>query len=81
MSMCERVYVRALVAVDESGHCCPRNITMDGVTYQVDRVLQVRQAAATRAGGQGLRYTVRIRGQQTYLFQDEAQRWFVEGKR
>ena len=36
-------------------------------------------AAATKAGGEGMRYTCRIRGQETYLFECEG-RWFVEAK-
>jgi len=43
----------------------------------VDRVLDVRPAASLKAGGAGTRYTVRIRGRQTYLFREE-DRWFVE---
>ena len=46
----------------------------------------VRQAAAMKAGGQGDRYTVRIGGQQSYLFFERSTnlaganigRWFVE---
>ena len=37
------------------------------------------KAAALKAGGCGIRYTCRIRGQQTYLFLD-GDRWFVEQK-
>lgn len=48
--------------------------------YEIDRVLDIRQAAALKVGGCGLRYTCRIRGQQTYLFLDE-DRWFVEAHR
>lgn len=52
----------------------------DGTVYEIDRVLDIRQAAALKVGGCGLRYTCRIRGQQTYLFLDE-DRWFVEAHR
>ena len=45
----------------------------------MDRLLDVRRAAALKAGGHGLRYTVRILGRETYLFEDEG-RWFVEAK-
>ena len=51
----------------------------DGRRFEVDRLLDVRRAAATRAGGQGMRYTVRIMGRETYLFEDD-DRWFVEAK-
>jgi len=42
-------------------------------------VLDVRKAASLKVGGRGTRYTVRIKGRQTYLFEDES-RWFVEAK-
>ena len=57
----------------------------DGVyqTYapysEIDRVLDVRRAASLKAGGMGIRYTVRINGKQSYLFYEEP-RWFVEAK-
>ena len=51
----------------------------DGRRFEVDRLLDVRRAAALKAGGQGVRYTVRILGKETYLFEDEG-RWFVEAK-
>ena len=51
----------------------------DGRRFEVDRLLDVRRAAATKAGGQGMRYTVRISGHETYLFEDNG-RWFVEAR-
>ena len=58
----------------------------DGVTYEIDRVLQITQAAAMRAGGQGDRYKIRVRGKESYLFFERSAnltgnnigRWFVE---
>ena len=38
-----------------------------------------RRAAATKAGGQGIRYPCRVRGREVYLFEDEG-RWFVEAR-
>lgn len=67
----------------------PREITWeDGTKYAIDRVLDIRQAAAMKAGGQGDRYTVRINGSQSYLFFERSTnqtgnnlgRWFVERK-
>ena len=51
----------------------------DGTVYEIDRVLDVRRAASLKAGGMGIRYTVRINGKQSYLFYEEP-RWFVEAK-
>ena len=78
--MAHRAYVRVLVDVDEIGKIRPLKIFWeDGRGFEVDRLLDVRQAASTRAGGQGMRYTCRVRGRQVYLFEDEG-RWFVEAR-
>lgn len=59
--MSHRVYVRVLVEYDEEGGVHPKKITWeDGRCFSVERVLDVRRAAATKAGGQGIRYTCRI---------------------
>jgi hypothetical protein len=73
-----KVYVKALVEFDTAGRVRPVSIEWeDGRVYPVDRLLDTRMAAATKAGGHGIRYTCRILGRETYLFQDD-QRWFVE---
>ena len=78
--MARRAYVRVLVDVDEIGKIRPLKIYWeDGRSFPVDRLLDVRRAASTRAGGQGMRYTCRICGRETCLFEDEG-RWFVEAK-
>lgn len=78
--MAHRTYVQATVCFDEDGNAQPREVIFHGEKFEIDRVLSRCRAAATKAGGQGMRYTVRIRGQETFLFQDEKQRWFVEEK-
>ena len=78
--MARRVYVKVIVEVDEEGKARPVRIFWeDGRSFEVDRLLDVRRAAATRAGGQGMRYTCRILGRETYLFEDDG-RWFVEAR-
>lgn len=78
--MARRVYVKVIVEHDALGACRPISIEWeDGHIFNVDRVLDVRRAAATKAGGQGMRYTCRINGHETYVFEDEG-RWFVEAK-
>lgn len=78
--MAHRTYVKVFMEVNEVGDVLPVRITWaDGRTFEVDRLLDVRRAAATKAGGQGMRYTCRILGRETYLFEDEG-RWFVEAK-
>lgn len=67
----------------------PRELTWeDGAKFEIDRVLDIRQAPALKAGGQGDRYTIMVKGQQSYLFFERSAnltgnvigRWFVERK-
>lgn len=78
--MARRVYVKVIVEVSPEGKVRPLAVEWeDGRRFEVDRLLDVRRAASTRAGGQGIRYTVRILGHETCLFEDEG-RWFVEAR-
>lgn len=78
--MARRAYVKVIARHDEQGRVRPLEVEWeDGRRFEVDRLLDVRRAAALKAGGQGLRYTVRILGKETYLFEDEG-RWFVEAR-
>ena len=75
-----RAYVRVLVDVDETGKVCPLRIYWeDGRSFAVDRLLDTRRAASTKVGGQGVRYTCRVRGREVRLFEDGG-RWFVEAR-
>lgn len=51
--------------------------TEDGPAVRIDRVTDVRQAPALKAGGQGIRYTCMAGGQEVRLFYDEPY-WFTE---
>ena len=82
-----KVYVAVKADFAENGKMIPRQITWeDGTKYEIDRILDVRQAAAMKAGGQGDRYTLRIKGQTTYIFFERSTnltgnvigRWFAE---
>lgn len=80
MDMSRRVYVKMAVEIDESGRVVPRRVFWgDGRVFDVEKLIDVRYAAATRAGGQGVCYTCRIMGQRTQLFEDEG-RWFVQAR-
>lgn len=79
--MARRAYVKVTLEVSPEGGVRPLTVEWeDGRCFEVDRLLDVRRAAATKAGGQGMRYTVRILGHETYLFEDEG-RWFVEARK
>lgn len=82
-------YVKVTLEVDESGLMLPRAIKWDDeLTYEIDRVIDIKQAASMRCGGQGDRYTIKVNGRETYLFFERNAsvtgnnigRWFVEGK-
>lgn len=88
-TMYKRIYVDVDVRFDPSGRMVPHAfVWQDGRSYQIDKVLEVRPAHAEKAGGQGDRYKVKIRGQERAMFFEHATdssspnvgRWFVEGK-
>lgn len=78
--MARKVYVTVTACFDADGDITPLSIRWeDGRTFEIDRVLEVREAASLKVSGQGLRFTCRILGHVTHLFLDD-DRWFVEGK-
>ena len=73
-----KIYVKVRADFDFDGKLRPLLFrTEDGAPQRIDRVLDVRQAASLRAGGQGVRYTCRVGGNQLYLFYEDPY-WFVE---
>lgn len=73
-----KVFITVTAEFDADGIIRPIRLAwMDGRKYEIDRILDVRQAASLKGGGQGLRYTCRICGKEVYLFCDEG-KWFVE---
>ncbi len=87
MTAAAKVYVGVTTRFGADGCMIPTSVIWeDGCEYAIDRVTDVRQAAAMKAGGQGDRYTIWINGRQTYLFFERSTersgnhigRWFVE---
>ena len=77
-----RIYVEVDVTHKTDGTARPRKIKFeDGEVYEIDRVRHCCRAASTKVGGTGLRYTVMICGTETFLFDEENGKWFVEGKK
>ena len=85
----EKAYVQVIVAFRDDGAMLPRAIVWeDGKKYVIDKVTEIKQAAAMKVGGQGDRYTIWIGGRQSYLFFERNAsvsgcnigRWFVEKK-
>ena len=84
-----KVYVAVKADFSEEGIMLPRAIIWeDGKKFEIDRIIDIRQAPALKAGGQGDRYTIMVRGNQSYLFFERSTnltgnvigRWFVERK-
>lgn len=77
---CRKAYVSVNVDIDEEGSLYPRFIRWEGgLIFQIDQVLYKCRAASKKVGGGGIRYTVMIRGKESYLFH-EGDKWFVEAK-
>jgi len=73
-----KVYVGVNARFESDGRMTPLSVVWeDGREYEIDKVLDVRRAASLKAGGTGMRYTVRIGRTETFLFLEET-RWFVE---
>jgi len=84
-----KVYVSVKATFRDDGTMIPTELIWeDGHGYKIDRVLDIRQAAAAKAGGQGDRYTIRVQGRESYLFFERSAnltgshigKWFVERK-
>ena len=82
-----KVYVGVKAEFRKDGIMIPREITWeDGRRFEIDSVLDIRQAAALKAGGHGDRYTVCVGGRCSFLFFERSSqqvgnyigRWVVE---
>ncbi|MFZ2537516.1 MAG: hypothetical protein WAX04_01270, partial [Oscillospiraceae bacterium] len=75
-----KVNVEVNVHFDTRGNMTPLSIVWeDGHIFEVDKIIDKRQAASLKAGGQGVRYICRIQNKETHLFYENPN-WFVEGK-
>jgi len=78
MQEIKKEYVSILAQIHRDGSIEPIGILLeDGRKYDIDEVKDKCRAASLKAGGCGIRYTIRIGSRDTYLF-DEDGRWFVE---
>lgn len=82
-----KVYVDVVASFASDGRLLPLQLTWeDGRKFIIDRVLDICPAPALKAGGQGDRYAIRVRGKDSYLFFERngssggnnIGRWFVE---
>jgi len=79
-----KVYVDVTEERLKDGRLIPLSFVWeDGCRYEIDKVLDMRPAASLKAGGAGMRYTVRVRHQETFMFLEEERdvsKWFMERK-
>ncbi|BBF41365.1 hypothetical protein lbkm_0039 [Lachnospiraceae bacterium KM106-2] len=76
-----KVYVDVIAEFTKEGTLFPIMIGWrDGRKFEIDKVKDVRRAASLRAGGVGMRYTCMISGQEKYLYYEDNNLWFVEGR-
>lgn len=82
-----KVYVAVEADFSADGTLIPKVVIWEnGKKYVIDKITDIRQAPAMKAGGQGDRYTIFINGKQSYLFFERSTnltgnyigRWFVE---
>ncbi|MBS1479209.1 MAG: hypothetical protein HP061_00040 [Christensenellaceae bacterium] len=79
-TVCRKAYVSVNLDVDEEGAIRPRLIRWrNGRIFEIERIKFKCRAASDKVGGGGIRYTVIIRGKESFLFQ-EGGKWFVEAK-
>lgn len=76
-----KVYVEINALIDTNGKRRPLRIRWeDGRVFKVERLLSRSKAKSQKVGGGETRYTIQINGQETFIFEDEDGRWFVESK-
>ena len=77
-----KVYVEVNADFSVDGVISPRSFVWeDGTRYEVDRVITSCPAASLKAGGVGMRYTVRVQSRETFMFLEDdngISRWFME---
>lgn len=81
MQVVRKVFVDVYVLVDKDGKRRPLRIQWeDGTVYTVERLLNRCRAKSLNVGGGEIRYTVQINGKETFIYEDNHGKWFVEGK-
>lgn len=80
MYVCTKAYVCVMAEFDVDGNILPKCVEWeDGQRFIIDKILDIRQAPSLKVGGAGIRYRVRIRGKETFLWYEDGL-WFVERK-
>ena len=71
-------FVDVIVLMSKEGNLKPQTIIWeDGRKFKIDKVLEIRRASSTKAGGVGVRFRCVILGEIRDLFLDDF-KWFIE---
>jgi len=83
----QKKYIEVIAKFDIDGKVTPLSINWeDGRVFNIDKILDIRQAVSLKAGGTGYRYTVVINGVEKYIFCEGQNlknkhnlcKWFIE---
>ena len=76
-----KVYIQVYAVFSSDGVLTPESFVWDdGKKYIIDKIIDKKKAASVKVGGHGIRYTCRVMGKTIYLFLEDGNKWFVEGK-
>lgn len=74
----EKKYVEVIARHDCDGNVIPVSIVWeDRPNIEIEKILDRRQAASLKVGGNGIRFRIRTEHTETFLFYENP-RWFVE---
>ena len=74
----QKIALDILVRHTPDGKATPLKILWsDGRTFEIDRIIDIRRAAALKCGGVGMRYICKICNKVVAIF-DEDGYWFIE---
>lgn len=77
----KKVYVDVVAKIGSDGFVTPLTVIWEnGRQYDIDKIINVQRAYASKVGGTGIRYTISVGNKITYLFEDEG-KWFVEARK
>ena len=73
-----KIELNIIVQHFPDGKAIPKTIIWeDGRRFSIDRILDIRKAAALKCGGVGIRYICRICGKEVPIFEEDGV-WFIE---
>lgn len=79
--MVRKVYVDVYALIGKDGKRRPMRILWeDGRVFKVERLLCYSNTKSQKVGGGKTRYTIQINGIETFIFEDDEGKWFVESK-